>query len=198
MKNKFRIVISVGDESGIGPEIILKALCSNEIPKNIDFTLVGSKQNLQKRYKIGQKFRMKVWEIGGTQILLTNKKSLMECEESCCIYQYSDAVSGLATLGVVSKISESGVQIHFFNRIKGLVPMSVLVKQGVDDPEDAFRIGQIAKCIVISLEYPNEYKGKQPRKAKPKILLSLDLGLIAPNTKEPSINPEKQAFKMCG
>ena len=42
-----KIVISVGDESGIGPEIILKALCSPEIPKNIDFTLVGSKKNLQ-------------------------------------------------------------------------------------------------------------------------------------------------------
>ena len=48
--NTFRIVLSVGDESGIGPEIILKALCSNEIPKNIDFILVGSKKNLQNTY----------------------------------------------------------------------------------------------------------------------------------------------------
>ena len=48
--NNFKIVISVGDESGIGPEIILKALCSPEIPKNIDFILVGSKKNLQNTY----------------------------------------------------------------------------------------------------------------------------------------------------
>jgi len=40
------IVLSVGDESGIGPEIILKALYSDELPDNIDFTLVGSKKNL--------------------------------------------------------------------------------------------------------------------------------------------------------
>jgi len=46
-----RIVLSVGDESGIGPEIILKALCSKEIPKNIDFILVGSKKNLQNIYR---------------------------------------------------------------------------------------------------------------------------------------------------
>ena len=46
-----KVVLSVGDESGIGPEIILKALCSNEIPKNIDFILVGSKKNLQNTYK---------------------------------------------------------------------------------------------------------------------------------------------------
>ena len=46
-----KIVLSVGDESGIGPEIILKALCSNEIPKNIEFKLVGSKKNLQNIYE---------------------------------------------------------------------------------------------------------------------------------------------------
>ena len=33
---QFKIIISVGDESGIGPEIILKALFSKEIPNNID------------------------------------------------------------------------------------------------------------------------------------------------------------------
>ena len=43
-----KVILSVGDESGIGPEIILKALCSNQIPKNVDFILVGSK----KIYKI--------------------------------------------------------------------------------------------------------------------------------------------------
>ena len=46
-----KVVLSVGDESGIGPEIILKALCSNEMPKNIDFVLVGSKKNLQNTYR---------------------------------------------------------------------------------------------------------------------------------------------------
>ena len=48
--NLFKIVLSVGDESGIGPEIILKALYSDEIPKNIEFILVGSKKNLQNTY----------------------------------------------------------------------------------------------------------------------------------------------------
>ncbi len=50
LNKKFKLVLSVGDESGIGPEIILKALYSKEIPKNIDLTLVGSKKNLQNTY----------------------------------------------------------------------------------------------------------------------------------------------------
>ena len=49
-KNTFKVVLSVGDESGIGPEVILKALCSNQIPNNIEFILVGSKKNLQNTY----------------------------------------------------------------------------------------------------------------------------------------------------
>ena len=48
--NPIKIVLSVGDESGVGPEIILKALCSHEIPKNIEYIIVGSKKNLQKTY----------------------------------------------------------------------------------------------------------------------------------------------------
>ena len=50
LNKKLKVVLSVGDESGIGPEIILKALYSKEIPKNIDFTLVGSKKHLQNTY----------------------------------------------------------------------------------------------------------------------------------------------------
>ena len=51
IEDKFRIIISVGDESGIGPEIILKALFSKEIPHNLDFIIVGSKNNLENTYK---------------------------------------------------------------------------------------------------------------------------------------------------
>ena len=50
-KKILKVVLSVGDESGVGPEIILKALCSRELPENIEFKLVGSKKNLQNTYE---------------------------------------------------------------------------------------------------------------------------------------------------
>mgnify|MGYP000029142793 CR=1 FL=1 len=50
-KEALKIILTVGDESGIGPEIILKALSCNEIPENIDFILVGSEKNLHHTYK---------------------------------------------------------------------------------------------------------------------------------------------------
>ena len=50
-EKKFKIIISVGDETGIGPEIILKALASNELIVNDNVIIVGSKDNLIKQYK---------------------------------------------------------------------------------------------------------------------------------------------------
>ena len=50
-QNAQKIVITAGDESGVGPEVILKALFSKEIPKDIKITLVGSKINFEKTYQ---------------------------------------------------------------------------------------------------------------------------------------------------
>ena len=50
MKDNPKIVITVGDEAGVGPEIILKALASEEIPKEIKILIVGNKKNLVSKY----------------------------------------------------------------------------------------------------------------------------------------------------
>ena len=50
-ENKLKVVITTGDESGIGSEIILKALYSKEIEKDLNISIVGSKINLDKTYK---------------------------------------------------------------------------------------------------------------------------------------------------
>ena len=48
--NNSKIVLSVGDESGVGPEVILKALYFYEMQEETDFILVGSKKNLQNTF----------------------------------------------------------------------------------------------------------------------------------------------------
>ena len=87
----FKVVLSVGDESGIGPEIILKALCSNEIPKNIDFTLVGSKKNLQNTYKHLRSLGLKN---------LANPENLKIDEDTAAIYIKGD-FNGMADGGLL-------------------------------------------------------------------------------------------------
>ncbi len=48
--NPSKIVITTGDEAGVGPEIILKSLFNKEIPKNIEIIIVGNKKNLISTY----------------------------------------------------------------------------------------------------------------------------------------------------
>ena len=50
MQDTPKIVITVGDEAGIGPEIILKALASKDIPRKINILIVGNKKNLISKY----------------------------------------------------------------------------------------------------------------------------------------------------
>ena len=50
MKNNHKIIITVGDEAGVGPEIILKALASKEIPDKSNILIVGNKKNLISKY----------------------------------------------------------------------------------------------------------------------------------------------------
>ena len=61
---------------------------------------------------------------------------------------------GRSALGVVSKISEDGLKVHFYNDVKGLVTMSVLVKQGVVDVAEAYRVGQVVRLDPYSA-HPN-------------------------------------------
>ena len=58
---KFKIVISIGDESGVGPEVILKAIGSSEYPKDFHTQIIGSKENLVKTYN---KFKNQKFENG--------------------------------------------------------------------------------------------------------------------------------------
>ena len=39
--------------------------------------------------------------------------------------------------------------MHFYNNTKGFVPTRVLIKQGVVDVEDAYRVGQLLRCVVL-------------------------------------------------
>jgi len=76
--NKKQIIITAGDESGIGPEVILKALYYKKIPKNITIKLVGSKRNFESTYQ-------NLKNIGITNIADPINFQIFDLEEPCYI-----------------------------------------------------------------------------------------------------------------
>jgi ribosomal protein S1 len=95
------------------------------------FESSGSAPQMTKKFKPKQKLSLRVWEARDGSVVMTNKKSIVQAEDQYLLRSLEEAVEGKVALGVVSRISQSGLQVHFFNGVKGLVPMSVLVKQGV-------------------------------------------------------------------
>jgi len=74
-KDKQKLVLTSGDELGIGPEVILKALFSEEIPKNIDIELIGSKRHFESTYK-------KLKDLGIKNVIDPNKYQIYDMAET--------------------------------------------------------------------------------------------------------------------
>ena len=84
--NKKQIIITAGDESGIGPEVILKALYYKKIPKNITIKLVGSKRNFESTYQ-------NLKNIGITNIADPINFQIFDLEEPCYINKSKKSIN---------------------------------------------------------------------------------------------------------
>lgn len=126
-----------------------------------------------KKYKVGQMLTMRVWEVKGAQIVMTNKKSIVQADVA--LSSYGQAEEGTIAHGIVSKVSQSGLQIHFFNKVKGDIPGSILVKQGVTDIDESYRVGQVVQCVVLQRIDPKE----NSRKINSTLILGLNLGDVS-------------------
>jgi ribosomal protein S1 len=131
---------------------------------------------LNKKFKVGQTHKVRVWEADGNAILVTMKKSIVD-DKTIPILSYADAVAERVSLGVVSRADEKGLKVNFFNGVKGMVPMGILARQGVADAADSYRAGQVVKCLVLKRSEPKEQSSKNSKApAVPKVTLALAVG----------------------
>ena len=135
--DSFGLVVRLGDR--------VKAVCPLLHTSDVPTTSTS----LSKRFKIGQKIVVRVWELKGSQVLVTHKKSLVEEEEEPLL-SADEMRTGMICQGVVSHVDTTkGAIVHFYNRIRAFLPIQVLVKQGVNDPVEALRVGQTLKVMII-------------------------------------------------
>ena len=136
-----------------------------------DTGLMLTSVQINKKFKVGQTLKVRVWEADGNAIIVTLKKSIVE-DNVDPLLSYDDVVEGKISLGVVSRADIKGLIITFFNCVKGFIPMSILVKQGVADAADSYRVGQVVRCLVLKKTAPKEDK----KKGRPKVVLALAVG----------------------
>lgn len=99
---------------------------------------------------VGQNFRVKLIDVNEQEDkLIVSEKAAMEEKQKELISQFSvDTVVD----GTVTGVVDFGVFVEFGPRLEGLVHISELAWQRVDNPRDLYHVGDTMKAKIIGIE----------------------------------------------
>lgn len=143
--NKGGLMIKVGNVVGFLP---VSQLTTEHYPR-VDG---GDKNKILSHLKeyINQEFRVKIIGVEeGEEKLIVSEKAAWEEKQGAAIskYKLGDKVDGVVT-GVV----DFGAFVEFGDGLEGLVHISELAWQRIDDPRDIIHVGDKIKAEIISVE----------------------------------------------
>lgn len=121
-------------------------------PENYPRVSGGDKGKILEKLRsfIGTDFEVKVVTLDEREdkIIFSEKEAWNERQKDV-ISQYE---VGTEVEGTITAITDFGVFISFGDNLEGLIHISELAWQRIDDPADLFKVGDIIKAEVISLE----------------------------------------------
>ena len=154
---------------------------------------------VKKKFHKGMKIKVRVWETDGHSIVVTQKKGLVEAKDASVLTSYtnSNASPGSRITGLVSRVTADGLRVHFFNKIKGEVSIQALMKQGVMDPVQSFKVGEVVRCVLlVNPLKSSKGKSKSKTKGRKTLKLSLDMGNAADSPDEGEGGEGEEGEKM--
>lgn len=99
---------------------------------------------------IGKTFEVKVLDANEEdEKLIVSEKTAWEETQKGVMEQYKP---GMTIEGTVTAITDFGVFIEFDNKMEGLVHISEIAWQRIDDPRDFVKVGQKVKSEIIGIE----------------------------------------------
>ncbi len=143
--NKGGLIIRLGKTPGFLP-------VSQLMPEHYPRVPGGDKNRILDRLKdyVGQKFEVKIMDIDENQDkLIVSEKSAWEEKQKDVItsYKVGDIVEGKITA-----VTDFGVFVEFGENLEGLIHISELAWQRIDNPGDIFRVGDKVKAEIIKIE----------------------------------------------
>lgn len=123
-------------------------------PENYPRISGGDKSRILEKLRsfIGREFEAKVSALDdkGEKIIFSEKDAWIEKRQDV-ISQYK---IGTVIEGKVTAVTDFGIFITFGEGLEGLIHISELAWQRVDDPNDLFKAGDSVKAEIISIEGP--------------------------------------------
>lgn len=143
--NKGGLLVTCGKVSGFMP-------VSQLSPEHYPRIQGGDKNKILDRLKsyIGETFDAKIIDVGEDEDkLIVSEKAAWEEQQKDLLGSYT---VGDTIEGIVSVITEFGAFVQFGQGLEGLIHISELAWQRIDDPRDIVKSGQKIKAQIIKIE----------------------------------------------
>lgn len=143
--NKGGLLISVNNVPGFLP-------VSQLSPEYYPRIQGGDKNKILEKLKsyVGQSFPVKILDANEeSEKLIVSEKNAWEEEQKDLFskYKVGDIVDGKITA-----VTDFGVFVQFGENLEGLIHISELAWQRIDDPRDLFKVGDTIKAEIINIE----------------------------------------------
>jgi small subunit ribosomal protein S1 len=127
----------------------------------------GDKNKILERLKsyIGQKFNVKVLDIvPEEEKLIVSEKAVWEDARRDVLgkYKVGDIVDG-----AITAVTDFGVFLEFGEKLEGLIHISELAWQRIDNPSDLFKVGDKIKAEIIKIDGSKIFLSSKKLKADP-------------------------------
>ena len=143
--NKGGLLVSYGQIQGFLP-------VSQLAPENYPRVNGGDKGRILDKLKsfIGTDFEVKIMTLDEKdEKLIVSEKEAWQEKQKDIISQYK---VGGAVAGVITALTDFGVFVSFGENLEGLIHISELAWQRIDDPSNLFKVGDKVKAEIISIE----------------------------------------------
>ncbi|KAL1490894.1 hypothetical protein ABEB36_011571 [Hypothenemus hampei] len=135
----------------------VRGFCWNSHLSNVAYS-----ENIKKKFKEGDKVKVRVWHVKEDEkVLFTMKPGLIDMEDANFLTSLEDVDFKLKYRGMVWKTTSLGCQISFYNGIQGWLSRSSMGKQAVD-PSKYFYSGQIVNVYAKRVTDTNLYLSLTP------------------------------------
>lgn len=114
-------------------------------------------QHPERKFKLGSTVTARVLSTNPEkrQLRLTLKKSLVNTDAEVWD-SYEKLKPGMQAPGTLISILPSGAVVQFYSSVRGFLPVSEMSESYIQDPKQHFRIGQVVKVHVVSIDPTEE------------------------------------------
>lgn len=143
--NKGGLIVSYGQIQGFLP-------VSQLAPENYPRVNGGDKGRILDKLKsfVGADFEVKIMTLDEKdEKLIVSEKEAWQERQKDIISKYK---VGSQVEGAITALTDFGVFVSFGENLEGLIHISELAWQRIDDPSDLFKVGEKIKAEIISIE----------------------------------------------